>query len=94
VLFGIVAVTNAKAYLFFSALLPQFISPHEPQLLQFLILTVVFSIVEFAIMFAYALVGTKTTQFAASATRRWVERGCGGDLLVSAASLALVKRSS
>lgn len=34
----IVAITNPKAYLFFSALLPQFIDPGEPQLMQFLIL--------------------------------------------------------
>ena len=50
------------------------------------------TVVEFAVMFGYALVGFKTTQFAASSMRRWMERGCGGALLVSAASLALVKR--
>jgi threonine/homoserine/homoserine lactone efflux protein len=88
----IVAITNPKAYLFFSALLPQFINPAAPQLPQFLALTAVFTVVEFAVMFGYALVGFKTTQFAASSMRRWMERGCGGALLVSAASLALVKR--
>lgn len=88
----IVAITNPKAYLFFSALLPQFINPAAPQLPQFLALTAVFTVVEFAAMFGYALVGFKTTQFAASSMRRWMERGCGGALLVSAASLALVKR--
>ncbi|NUS67976.1 MAG: LysE family translocator [Ensifer adhaerens] len=88
----IVAITNPKAYLFFSALLPQFINPAVPQLPQFLALTAVFTVVEFAVMFGYALVGFKTTQFAASSMRRWMERGCGGALLVSAASLALVKR--
>lgn len=88
----IVAITNPKAYLFFSALLPQFINPAGPQLPQFLALTAVFTVVEFAVMFGYALVGFKTTQFAASSMRRWMERGCGGALLVSAASLALVKR--
>ncbi|MEI2298451.1 LysE family translocator [Ensifer sp. MJa1] len=89
----IVAITNPKAYLFFSALLPQFIDPSAPQVPQFLALTIVFSIVEFAVMFGYALVGFKTAQFAASSMRRWMEKGCGGALLVSAASLALVKRA-
>ncbi|HEV7308036.1 LysE family translocator [Ensifer sp.] len=90
----IVAITNPKAYLFFSALLPQFINPAEAQVPQFLALTVVFSVVEFAVMFGYALVGFKTTQFAASSMRRWMEKGCGGALLLSAASLAMVKRAN
>lgn len=90
----IVAITNPKAYLFFSALLPQFIDAGQPQLVQFLLLTAVFSVVEFAIMFAYALIGSKTTKFAGSAIRRRLEKGCGGALLLSAASLALARRAS
>ncbi len=89
-----VAVTNPKAYLFFSALLPQFIDAGQPQLPQFLVLTIVFSVVEFCIMFGYALVGARTTRFAASAARRWLEKGCGGALLLSAVSLAWAKRAA
>ncbi|MDI6834577.1 MAG: LysE family translocator [Rhizobiaceae bacterium] len=89
-----VAMTNPKAYLFFSALLPQFIDAGQPQFLQFLILTVVFSVVEFCIMFGYALAGARTTRFAASVARRWLEKGCGCALLLSAVSLAWAKRAT
>ncbi|HLP71233.1 MAG TPA: LysE family translocator [Rhizobium sp.] len=89
-----VAMTNPKAYLFFSALLPQFIDAGQPQFLQFLVLTVVFSVVEFCIMFGYALAGARMTRFATSAARRWLEKGCGGALLLSAVSLAWAKRAT
>lgn len=90
----IVAITNPKAYLFFSALFPQFIDPAQPQLLQFIALTIVFSVVEFAILFGYALVGSRASRFVFSASSRWLEKLCGGALLASAVTLTFVKRAN
>jgi len=89
-----VALTNPKAYLFFSALLPQFVDPAQPQASQFVVLAIVFSVTEFAIMFAYALVGARAIRFVTSRAATWLERSCGGALLMSAASLAFVNRAS
>lgn len=50
-----VAVTNPKGYLFFSAFLPQFIDPVAPLMAQYAILALVFAALDFAIMFGYAV---------------------------------------
>ncbi|GLQ78752.1 amino acid transporter [Mesorhizobium huakuii] len=90
----VVAITNPKAYLFFSALLPQFVDPAQPQFRQFAELAVVFSITELAIMVAYALVGARGVRLVRSRYAHWLERVCGGALLASAFSLALARRGS
>ena len=43
----LVAVTNPKGYLFFSAFLPQFIDPAAPQLPQYALLAVIFAAIDF-----------------------------------------------
>lgn len=90
----LVALTNPKAYIFFSALFPQFIDPAAPQLPQFAALTLCFVATESLIMLGYALVGTRAVRFVASRGAVYLERACGGALLVSAVSLALAKRAS
>jgi threonine/homoserine/homoserine lactone efflux protein len=89
-----VAATNPKAYLFFSALLPLFIDTHAPLMLQYLILALFFSLTEFAIMLAYAVVGARAIRYLKSSGVAWLERACGGALLAMAASLALFRRAS
>jgi threonine/homoserine/homoserine lactone efflux protein len=90
----VVAITNPKAYLFFSALLPQFIDPGQPQFQQFAVLAVVFSATELSIMVGYALVGARGMRLIKSRYAHWLERMCGGALLASAFSLALARRGS
>ncbi|BCG72402.1 amino acid transporter [Mesorhizobium sp. 113-1-2] len=90
----VVAITNPKAYLFFSALLPQFVDPAQPQLQQFAVLTLAFSVTELAIMVGYALVGARGVRLIRSRYAHLLERVCGGALLASAFSLALARRGS
>jgi threonine/homoserine/homoserine lactone efflux protein len=90
----LVAVTNPKGYLFFSAFLPQFIAPDQPQLAQYLLLAVVFAAIDFAVMFGYAAAGAKAIRLLKARGVLWLDRACGGALLALAASLALYRKNA
>ncbi len=89
-----VAVTNPKGYLFFSAFLPQFIDPSAPQLQQYVILGAIFAALDFTIMLAYAVFGSQAVRVLKSEGAKWLERACGGALLALAGSLALYRRAA
>ncbi|MDL2399255.1 LysE family translocator [Rhizobium mayense] len=89
-----VAVTNPKGYLFFSAFLPQFINPAAPQMPQYAILALVFASLDFGIMFGYAVFGSQAVRFLKTEGTKWLERACGGALLALAGSLALYRRAA
>jgi threonine/homoserine/homoserine lactone efflux protein len=88
----LVAVTNPKGYLFFSAFLPQFITPSGPQLPQYAALGVTFACIDFTVMFAYAAAGARAIRFLRAKGVLWLDRICGGALLALAGSLALYRR--
>lgn len=90
----LVAVTNPKGYLFFSAFLPQFVVPAQPQLPQYVTLAVTFAAIDFAVMFAYALTGTQAIRLLRAKGVLWLDRLCGGALLALAGSLALYRRQA
>ena len=90
----LVAVTNPKAYLFTGALLPQFIDPTSPQLMQYLVIGVVFCAIDFSIMFAYAAAGSTVVKLLKQRGALWLDRVCGTVLLVLAGALALTRRAS
>lgn len=90
----LVAVTNPKGYLFFSAFLPQFIVPTEPQLPQYAALAVTFASIDFAVMFAYAAAGAQAIRVLRAKGVLWLDRICGGALLALAGSLALYRRNA
>lgn len=90
----LVAVTNPKGYLFFSAFLPQFVAPAAPQAPQFLALAIVFATIDFAVMFTYAALGSQAMRALKKSGALWLDRLCGGALLALAGSLALYKRAS
>ncbi|HKW82592.1 MAG TPA: LysE family transporter, partial [Burkholderiaceae bacterium] len=90
----LVAVTNPKGYLFFSAFLPQFIVPSEPQLPQYGALALTFAAIDFAVMLAYASAGAQAIRVLRANGVRWLDRVCGGALLALAGSLALYRRSA
>lgn len=90
----IVAVTNPKAYLFTGALLPQFIDPTSPQLVQYLVIGTVFCAIDFSIMFAYAAAGSTVFKLLKQRGALWLDRVCGAVLLVLAGALALMRRAS
>lgn len=89
----LVAATNPKGYLFFAALLPQFIDPVQPQAPQYALLALIFGALDFAAMAAYAAAGERAVRFfGAASARAWIDRGCGALLLLLAAVLALLRR--
>lgn len=88
-----VAVTNPKGYLFFSAFLPQFIDPAAAQMQQYIVLGGIFAVLDFAIMFGYAVFGSQAVRVLKSEGAKWLERACGGALLALAGSLALYRRA-
>lgn len=88
----LVAVTNPKGYLFFSAFLPQFVTPSEPQLPQYAALGITFACIDFTVMFAYASAGARAIRFFRAKGTLWLDRICGGALLALAGSLALYRR--
>lgn len=90
----LVAVTNPKGYLFFSAFLPQFIVPSEPQLAQYAALAVTFAAIDFVVMCAYALAGAQAIRLLRAKGALWLDRACGGALLALAGSLALYRRQA
>ncbi|MEC9244043.1 MAG: LysE family translocator [Pseudomonadota bacterium] len=90
----LVAVTNPKGYLFFSAFLPQFINPSAPQVQQYIVLALVFAAIDFAVMFGYALFGSQAIRVLRESGALWLDRICGGMLIALAASLALFRRAN
>ena len=90
----LVAVTNPKGYLFFSAFLPQFIAPALPQLPQYAALALVFATVDFLVMFGYAALGSQAVKVLKASGALWLDRICGGALLALAGSLAFYRRAS
>lgn len=90
----LVAVTNPKGYLFFSAFLPQFIDPSAPQAEQYVLLALVFAAVDFVVMSGYAALGAQAVRLLKTSGAAWLDRICGGALLALAASLAFYRRAA
>jgi len=90
----LVAVTNPKGYLFFSAFLPQFVSPTEPQQPQYAALALTFAAIDFLVMGAYASAGAQAIRVLKARGVLWLDRVCGGALLALAGSLALYRRQA
>ena len=90
----LVAVTNPKGYLFFSAFLPQFIMPAAPQAPQYVTLAIVFASIDLLVMFFYALLGSRAVRVLKNSGALWLDRICGGALLSLAATLAFYRRAN
>jgi threonine/homoserine/homoserine lactone efflux protein len=88
----LVAVTNPKGYLFFSAFLPQFITPAAAQVPQYATLAIVFATIDFLVMFGYALLGSQAVRYLRKSGALWLDRICGGALLTLAGTLAFYRR--
>lgn len=74
----LVATTNPKSILFFTALLPQFMMPHAPLLRQFFALTLTFATCTVVSHFCYvALARGMSRWFAHEARARWFNRIAG-----------------
>jgi threonine/homoserine/homoserine lactone efflux protein len=88
----LVAVTNPKGYLFFTAFLPQFLVSGESLLLQYATLAVVFIAIDVAVMALYVGFGVRAVQFLNDRGVQWMEKLCGGFFVSMGLALALVKR--
>jgi threonine/homoserine/homoserine lactone efflux protein len=90
----LVAVTNPKGYLFCSALLPQFIDAAAPQWPQYLVISLVFAGIDFAVMFGYAAIGAHAVRLLRRRAVLLLDRACGAALLMLAGSLVLYRRNA
>ena len=90
----LVAATNPKGYLFFSAFLPQFINPASSQISQYATLAFVFAAIDLAVMLVYAGFGAQAAKLLSSSAAVWSDRICGGVLLALAGTMALYRRAS
>jgi homoserine/homoserine lactone efflux protein len=77
-------ISNPKAILFFSALLPQFLNPHAAIVPQVVILGVTSVVIEFSILLVYGIAGSSLTPRYA----RWTNRVAGGLLIGAGAGIA------
>lgn len=90
----LVAVTNPKGYLFFTAFLPQFIDPAAPMPSQYAILTLIFVSIDVMVMGVYAALGASAARTMRVGAQKWIERLCGSSFLLLAAGLAFYRRSA
>jgi threonine/homoserine/homoserine lactone efflux protein len=90
----LVALTNPKGYLFFSAILPQFVNPQAAQFPQYLLLALTFTAIDGLVMLAYASSGARAVQlFRTPMTMVWINRVSGGAIIALAGALALYRRA-
>ena len=89
----LVAATNPKGYLFFTAFLPQFLAPSEPLLPQYLTLGLIFIAVDIVMTFGYSSLGAKAVHLLSARAARTIDRTCGALLIALAAALAIVRRA-
>lgn len=88
-----VAATNPKAYLFFAALLPQFVDTGRPQAVQYVVLATIFGLLDLATMTIYAAAGEGAARRLEGASSRiWIDRFSGAALLLLATGLAMLRR--
>ncbi|MFD2265441.1 LysE family translocator [Lacibacterium aquatile] len=90
----LVAVTNPKGYLFFSAFLPQFVNLDLPQAPQYLTLALVAGAVDTLVMLGYAVFGSQAVRLLKARGALWLDRISGGALLTLAGSLAFYRRAT
>jgi threonine/homoserine/homoserine lactone efflux protein len=77
-------ISNPKAILFFSALLPQFLNPHAAVVPQIVILGATSVAIEFTILLGYGFAGSALSPRYA----RWTDRVAGGLLIGAGAGIA------
>ena len=91
----LVALTNPKSILFFTALFPQFIHPEAPVLPQFVALTSAFAACVLVSHMAYVLLARHTHRWFGTPRRaRVFNRICGGAFGLLGLSLLLLKSPS
>lgn len=89
----LVATTNPKAILFFTALFPQFIDAHSPLLPQFLVLTGIFMTLSFSSLLSYAFLARRAKNFLVRPLfAKWGNRLVGAVFISFGAALLTLRR--
>jgi homoserine/homoserine lactone efflux protein len=87
------AATNPKPILFFSALFPQFIIPHESLVPQFFVLTGIFMALSFLIHLGYAALGARARSFLIRPRFvKWLNRVVGSIFISFGVALLALRR--
>lgn len=91
----LVAASNPKSLLFFTAFFPQFIDPSAPFMPQFLMLSFTFVVADFVLLGAGAFgVGRIAPWLRQSHVVRWINRACGGLFALLGGLLLFARRSA
>lgn len=90
----LIALTNPKAILFFSALFPQFIRPDQAVAPQFMILTATFMTFSFTILMSYGMLAHAARAWFAEERRSvWFNRLSGSVFLLLGVGMLRIKAS-
>ena len=85
--------TNPKATVFLLAVLPQFIDPAKPVLLQYLICAVTLTVIDLPVMGSYTYFASRVLKrLRDPAQIRWMNRSFGGLFMLAGGVLATFKR--
>lgn len=88
-------LANPKSVLFFGALMPQFIDPNGPLLLQYVLFGLICFVTEVPVLAGYGWIAAQGRRYATSErVAVWRERISGGLLMGVGASLAAVRRAA
>jgi homoserine/homoserine lactone efflux protein len=90
----VLQMSNPKVIVFFTALLPQFISPHAPIAPQVAILAVTSVVIEFTVQLFYAMLAGRAAHLAAQPRFARLSERIAGSLLIGAGlGMAALRRS-
>jgi threonine/homoserine/homoserine lactone efflux protein len=91
----LIAATNPKAVLFFTALFPQFIDSKAPLLAQFLVLTGIFMAMSYVSHLGYALIASRARQLLLRPFfAKWLNRCIGAAFVCFCALLLALRRQA
>ena len=88
----LIAMTNPKAILFFTALFPQFVNTQQVLMPQFLIMTFTFMAISFVSLVGYGLLATKAKHwFSTGQKAKWFNRTLGSLFVLIGIGLLQIK---